>query len=175
MKPPPFLLGATLLFWGWQSGFLIIGAAMAVALESARFVKARWELADEDFSRIWTFCALVFLAAAVYAFTANEGPANFGGFFQNPTPRTQSNAGTSSARTAAALFRWLPMIFFPFVAAQMFSTSETIPLTTISLPLRRRRKKAKNLANSARRDQCSYRLSVFRCVPAGGQRSRRRG
>jgi len=55
MKPPPFLLGATLLFWGWQSGFLIVGAAMAVALESARFVKDRWELADEDLSRIWTF------------------------------------------------------------------------------------------------------------------------
>ncbi|HEU0039701.1 MAG TPA: transglutaminase-like domain-containing protein, partial [Verrucomicrobiae bacterium] len=145
MKPPPLLLGATLLFWGWQSGFFIVGAAMAVALESPRFVKARWELADEDFSRIWTFCALVFLAAAVYAFTANEGPSNFGGFFQNPTPRTQSSAGTSSARTAAALFRWLPMIFFPFVAAQMFSTSETIPLTAISLVLRRRRKQAQKL------------------------------
>ncbi len=69
MKPPPFLLGAALLFWGWQSGFLIVGAVMAVVLEGARLMKARWEFAEDDFSRVWTFCTLLFLAAGVYAFT----------------------------------------------------------------------------------------------------------
>ena len=42
MKPPPFLLGAALLFWGWQTGFLIVGGLMAVALESPRVIRARW-------------------------------------------------------------------------------------------------------------------------------------
>ena len=52
MKTPPFLLAAALLFWGWQTWFLIEGAIMAVVLESSRFIKARWELADDDFARI---------------------------------------------------------------------------------------------------------------------------
>ena len=145
MKPPPLLLGATLLFWGWQSGFLLVGALMAVVLESARVVKARWEVSDEDFSRIWTFCSLLFLAAAVYTFTANEGPSTFSGFFQNPNPMTQRAAGRASSRTGASMGRWLPMFFFAFIAAQVFSTRQTVPLTTISLILRRRRKKAQQL------------------------------
>jgi protein-glutamine gamma-glutamyltransferase len=143
MKPPPLLLGAALVFWGWQSDFLIPGVAMALIVEAARFTKTRWDLSDEDFSRVWTFCSLIFLAASVYAFTSNSGPANFGGWLQNPGFRTQGAAGLSTARTAASMFRWLPMIFFPFLAAQLYSTRETIPLTTISLILQRRWKKAK--------------------------------
>ena len=63
MKTPPLLLGAALLFWGWQAGFLAAGAVMAVLLEGSRFVKTRWEVSDEDFSRIWIFCSVLFLAA----------------------------------------------------------------------------------------------------------------
>lgn len=150
MKPPPFLLGATLAFWGWQSeGFLIAGLLMGLIVESARFVHARWELSDEDFSRVWTFCSLLFLAAGVYAFNQNQGPASFGGWFQDPSFRTQGRAGLSSANTAAAVFRWLPLIFFPFLVAQLFSTRESIPLTMISLILRRRWKKAKQAGKPA--------------------------
>ena len=83
MKPPPLLLGAALLFWGWQTGYLAVGALMAVVLEAPRVVKARWEFADQDFTRIWTFCSLLLLAALVYAFTENRGPAGFSEFFQN--------------------------------------------------------------------------------------------
>lgn len=143
MKPPPFLLGAALLFWGWQSGFLLAGAVMAVVLEGARLVKTRWEFSDDDFSRVWTFCTLVFLAAGVYAFTANDGPSTFGGFFQNPNPLTQRRAGTTSARTGAAMLRWLPMILFPFIAAQTYSTRETIRLSTVSLILRWQARRAR--------------------------------
>ena len=143
MKPPPLLLGAALAFWGWQSEFLIPGLVMALIAEAARFTKARWDFSDEDFSRVWAFCSLIFLAASVYAFTSNSGPASFGSLFQKPGFRTQGAAGLSTARTAASMFRWLPMIFFPFLAAQLYSTRETIPLTTISLILQRRWKKAK--------------------------------
>jgi protein-glutamine gamma-glutamyltransferase len=145
MKPPPLLLGAALLFWGWQAGFLAVGALMAVALEGARWIEARWEFSDEDFTRIWTFCTLLFLAAAVYAFTSNEGPADFRGFFQNPNFFTQRNAGASSARTAASLLRWVPMVFYLFMAAQVYSSREGIPLRTLSLILSARWKKARKL------------------------------
>ena len=145
MKTPPLLLGATLLFWGWQTGFPIAGAILGVLLEAARLFKTRWEFGNEDFQRIWTFCTLLLLASLVYAFTANEGPADFREFFQNPNFSTQREAGTASARTAASVIRWLPMVFFPFIAAQVYSTRGAIPLETISLILRLRWRKARKL------------------------------
>jgi hypothetical protein len=144
MKTPPFVLGVTLLFWGWQTDFLPVGALMGVLLEASRFVKLRWELNDDDFKRIWTFCALLFLAAAVYAFADNGGPESFQKLFGDGDFSDRA-AGSSSAKTAAALIRWLPMIFFLFMAAQVYSSRQEIPLHTISLVLQRRWKRARKL------------------------------
>jgi len=140
MRTPRFLLGAALLFWGWQTDFLAAGALMAVILEAARWTKARWEFSDDDFSRIWTICTLLFLGVTIYAFTDNGGPARFGHFLSNPSYAAQTSAATT--RTASAMLRWLPMVLFFFVMAQAYSTREEIPISTISLILRRRWKKA---------------------------------
>ena len=121
---------------------------MAVALEGALRVKARWDFTDEDFRRIWTFCALLLLGAAIYAFTASGGPSDLRGFFQNPNYVTERNAGNASARTVSALIRWLPMIFFLFMAAQAYSSREGIPPETISLIMRLRWQKARKLGRS---------------------------
>jgi protein-glutamine gamma-glutamyltransferase len=145
MKTPPFLLGAALLFWGWQAGHLVEGAAMAAVLEGAQWIRARWDFTDEDFRRIWTFCALLLLGAAVYAFTASGGASDLGGLLHNPNYVSERNAANSSARTVAALMRWLPMIFFLFVAAQAFSSREGIPQETISVIMRLRWQKARRL------------------------------
>jgi hypothetical protein len=145
IKMPPLLLGATLVFWGWQTHLLPVGILMGIGLESARWIKSRWNFSNEDFNRIWTFCTLLLLAATVYGFTSNEGPSNFGGFFQHPNLRTERGVGTTTAKTAAAVVRWLPMMFFLFVGAQNFSVRQGIPLETISLILRRRWKKARKL------------------------------
>ena len=159
MKTPPLLLGVTLLFWGWQTGHVIAGAAMGAVLESAWLIKARWEFADEDFRRIWTFCALLLLGAALYAFTASDGPSGLRGFLQNPSLATERNAGNASARTVSALIRWLPMIFFLFVAAQAFSSREGVPAETISVILRLRWQRARRLGRplpAARSVDVSY-------------------
>jgi hypothetical protein len=142
VKTPPLLLGVTLLFWGWQTGFLAIGAVMGVVLESSRLIKARWEFSDEDFRRIWAFCSVLVLAALVYGFNSNEGPSQFSRLFQDPTVTNQSGAGTAGARTAITLFRWMPMTLFLVVAAQAYSSREEIPWTAISLILRWRWKRA---------------------------------
>ena len=145
MKTPPLLIGAVLMFWGWQTGFFVVGAVMALVLEGARLTKARWEFSDDDFSRIWTICTLLFLGAALYAFTDNGGPARYGSFFQDPSPATQTSAGAATSRTASAILRWLPMVLFLFVCAQAYSAREEIPLSTISLILRKRWKRAVRL------------------------------
>src|SRR5208283_3041878 len=128
MKAPPFLLGVTLLFWGWQTGFPAVGALLAVTLEGSRWVGARWELSDEDFNRVWSFCTLVVLAAGIFAFGTNAGPGGFGNLFRGPAIAVGTKVGLSGERTATALLRWLPMLFFPLVAAQGFSAIASVPL-----------------------------------------------
>jgi hypothetical protein len=145
MKPPPFLIGVALLFWGWQTDFLYVALLLAAILESPRWITARWEFNNDDFSRIWTFCAVLFFATALYAFTSRDGPADIVGLLRDPSYLARPHAGAASSRTAAALVRWLPMIFFPFIAAQAFSSMEAVPLETISLILRMRWKKARQL------------------------------
>ena len=142
-KTPPLLLGAALVFWGWQSGFLVVGISLGLLLESARFIPARWDLADEDFSRIWTFCSLLALATLVYAFTANDGPDSFGSLFHGANAADRQDAGNASVRTATAMLRWLPMVMFMFVAAQVFNVRESVPLQTISHLVRRSLRQAR--------------------------------
>ena len=129
-KTPPFLLMAALLFWGWQSGYLIFGAVMGAVLESARFVKVRWDLSDADFRRIVNFCTLFTLATMLYVFsTAQEtGGGSHGSFAIAGHP-----VGISRLRAFTTFLQWQPMFLFVFVAAQTFSTCEKIPLTAISL------------------------------------------
>jgi hypothetical protein len=137
MKAPPFLLLAVLLFWGWESGLLVFGAVMGVVLESARVIKARWDLAAEDFRRILAFCILMALGLAVYAFTTNEGGGGLNGLmhaFPVAAARDTSVAATS-------FLRWLPMSLFLFIAAQMFSERQTVPLSAISLIFRWRHRR----------------------------------
>ena len=147
MKPPPLLLGAALLFWGWQTGFLIPGALMAALLEGARLIKVRWELSDEDFSRLWAFCSVLLLAALVFSFNTYVGLSNFTGRGRNPILFPQNGAGQAGARTAIALFRWLPIIFFLFVAAQSYNSNEQIPRSTLLRILRWRWRKADKRAS----------------------------
>ena len=143
VKTPPFLLLAALLFWGWQSGLLLVGAAMGIVLESARFLKARWELSDADFRRILTFCTVLVLATAVYAFTANEEGGSLGGLFHGPG--AAQNASVTGVRASNAFFRWLPMTLFLFMLAQSFSAREKIPWTAISFySLRRAQRERKS-------------------------------
>lgn len=132
MKTPPLLLLATLLFWGWLSDLLIVGAVMGTLLELSRFVKFRWELDDTDFNRIWSFCVVLNLVLIGYVFTNNDA----GG----PGGNTINNAAKSSVLTAIRFLRWLPMTTFPFMFAQAFNERPSVPLTAISLVLRWRRR-----------------------------------
>ena len=145
MKTPPFLVGAALVFWGWEAEFPIVGAVLAGLVEGARWTRWRWELTEKDFGRIWTFCSLVFLAAVVLAFTANQGPADWRGFLQNPSFRTERNVGLAGERTFASVMRWLPMIYYFFLGAQVLSSRQGVPLETVSMILRWRWKRARKL------------------------------
>jgi hypothetical protein len=130
LKVPPLLLGAVLLFWGWESELPLVGAAMGIVLESAWLIKVRWDFSDTDFRRILTFCTLFAFAATLYVFAATQ---EAGGGFHGSALSVGRTMGISSLRASNIFFQWQPMFLFLFVAAQTFSAREKIPLTAISI------------------------------------------
>ncbi len=136
LKTPPLLAGAALLFWGWQTGFLFFAGIMAVMVEASRFTNARWEFSQTDYNRIWNLCAILFLGVAVYCFASNDGAEAVSGMFGTFAKRTAALLKTT--RSVLLLFQWLPVIFFPVIAAQSYGFREKIDFSTFSWLLRRR-------------------------------------
>ncbi len=114
MRTFPFLMGAALLFWGWETRMFLMGATMALVLEGSRVVKIRWEFTNADLNRICDLCFVLFIGAALVLYS-NEDRLIFIFKFS----------------------QWLPMVFFPLMLAQAYGTREAIPLSTLSWVLRR--------------------------------------
>src|ERR1035441_5470964 len=102
MKTPPLLLFAALLFWGWQSDLLLVGALAGVVLEAALVFKGRLDLEDADFHRLWSFCILVSVALAGYIFTTSSEGGGLAGVFHGASVH---NASNSSTLAAVSVFR----------------------------------------------------------------------
>ena len=137
MNTPPFLVLATLLFWGWQTNHLILGAIAGVLLESSRVIKLRWSLTQADFNRLWNVCSVLFLGWAVFLFI-NENAVSFNDFFVNAGRRPE--AIRQAGRSALVWFQWFPMIFLPFILAQAFNEKHEVGLATFSWWLRKQEK-----------------------------------
>ncbi len=163
MKTPPFLLFAALLFWGWQSGMLPVGALAGVVLEAARTFKWRWDLDDSDFHRLWSFCTLIVLVLAGYVFTTS---AEAGGKAEMVHGASVHNASVASLLSATTVLRWLPLAFFPFIAAQIYNIRPSVPLTAVSFALRLRRRRG-DRAFTGRYLDVSYPYFIM-CVFAAG-------
>jgi hypothetical protein len=80
MKTPSFILGASLIFWGWQTNLLIPAVVMALVLEGSRLVTVRWDFAASDFNRISDLCTVIFLGMLIYSFASkNSVPVSHAG------------------------------------------------------------------------------------------------
>jgi hypothetical protein len=120
MKIPALLLGAALMFWGWQTGLWILAALMALIFEASRLIRMRWDLAARDFSRISDGCTILVIILLIYILMSER-----------------------SATFIVVVIQWLPVVLFPLLAAQAFSTSDRIDIRTLFL-LRRKKQKAKD-------------------------------
>ena len=101
------------MFWAWHAQVPVLGVAMAVALEAPRVVRARWRFGTTEFARIADLCTWAFVILAGYL-TFTKGP---------PLPILQ-------------IFEWLPLVWLPLMAAQLFSESGRMPLSALFLMLR---------------------------------------
>lgn len=114
MKTPPWLMGAVLLFWGWENGFLVWGAILAAALEGARFTRTRWDFSNADLNRISDLCAALFLGVALLLYSTQE-----------------------RLLFVFKLAQWLPLCFFPLMLAQAYGNCASMPLSVFWWLLRR--------------------------------------
>ena len=121
MSTPPLLLGAAVMFWGWETGLLLPAAGVALILEGARTVAWRLDLSRPDFNRVSDLCAVLFAGSAAYLFTAGGGMRVGGG-----------------AGALTVLFQWLPLLVAPLVACQVYSATGKVDLSAFFWSLRRK-------------------------------------
>jgi hypothetical protein len=115
MKPPPLMLGAVLLFWGWRTNMLWVGLIAGGLLEVSHLVRGRWAFTDKEFNRLWDICTVLFLGLAVYLRFSED---------------------ISSA--AYKFFEWMPLVFYPMVLGYTYSVRDAVPMKAFSWLLRRK-------------------------------------
>jgi hypothetical protein len=118
MIAPPLLTGATLLFWGWQTGHPLVGAILGVALEIARQLRFRLQLGTDEHANIADLSTIGFVTLAVLL-----------------------SADRGMSRGILEAFIWLPAALSPILAAQLFTESRRIPLSALFRYMRKLRRR----------------------------------
>jgi len=117
VNTPPFLIGAALAFWGWQSGHPIVGALLGVALEVLRALRLRIDLGVKEHSTIADLSTVGFVLLAVLL-AANSG----------------------IGRGILEAFIWQPAALSPIIAAQLITADRRVPLSALFRYMRKLRR-----------------------------------
>lgn len=88
MRTPPFLIGASLVFWGWRNDLWLVGVLTGLVLELSRFISLRWDFTEKDYRRIWDICILLAGGVALYF-----------------------RFGDEAAKIGFRFIQWLPILF----------------------------------------------------------------
>lgn len=110
MKTPIFLLGAALIFWGWQTGLWLFAIPMAVIIEASHWISWRWDFTAADIRRIAMFSLFILIFLIIYISIHNPI------FYLIYT-----------------LLQWLAVALFPLIVAQVYSVEEKIDVTALFL------------------------------------------
>jgi protein-glutamine gamma-glutamyltransferase len=150
------LVGAALLFWGWQTGLLPVAVVLACILEGSRFTKVRWQFSQADLNRIWNLCTFLFLGAFVVAVLSEQGLPFLDNSPRSNSPAARVQALNRTAKSVRLFFEWMPIVFFPIMAAQAYGQDRGFRLTTFSWFLRRRLSQQGLAANEGTEINISY-------------------
>jgi protein-glutamine gamma-glutamyltransferase len=115
MNTTPLLLGAAILFWGWQGDWWLVALPLALLFEGARWIRARADLGEEQQIKLADLNVILIAIAGVYFYVT----------FGNP-------------RAIMLLFQWLPVLLLPIALLQVFGTREAIDLKVLFWSMRRR-------------------------------------
>ncbi len=118
LRPPPYLLGVTLLIWGALADEFLLGTVSALFLEGHQKIQRRFTFSNQDYVRLWNLCVALFLMVAVFQVIGQE---------------------VGRWQITRSFQKWMPMLLFPMVLAQYYSKDRGIPITTFSIVARRKR------------------------------------
>lgn len=107
MNIPPLIIGGAVLFWGAETGRMLIGVVLFLLLEGRSLVKVRYDFDEDDFVKISDLTSLVFLGTVALVLL-NYEPLGF----------------------LRITVSWLPLVLFPLAAAQLYSTGDTVTIGT---------------------------------------------
>ncbi len=117
MTPHSFAVSLSLMFWGWQMGYIWLTIPMILVVESERFSKSKWNFTQSDFNRVADICTVILAGIIIFTITAG------------------------SRRFIIRVLQWMPMAVFPLLVAQLYSTSEKIDISTFFIIARKKAKK----------------------------------
>lgn len=114
MSTPPLLLAAALIFWGQQTGMLLLALPMALILEGCRLTAWRSPLTPGQFNRISDLCTVLFAVLVVYAYSTRTATA-----------------------AIMAIIQWMPLSYLPLLAAQVYSVEGKVDIGALFMSRRR--------------------------------------
>ncbi|MBT5228912.1 MAG: transglutaminase domain-containing protein [Methylococcales bacterium] len=119
---PATLLSVTFLLWGWQIGMWFFTVIFSAVIIGAPYFQWRFHLSEKDLHRMVDITSLLFIATTIYvAITFPPAQAVF------------------------VVTQWLPVILFPLLVVQLYSNIKAIPLSALSMHLRRNKRTCKTL------------------------------
>ena len=110
---PPLLTGASLLLWGWQTGYLPYAVPMALLLELSCWTGWRWPITDQEFNNVADISGVVFFLLVVYIFSRNGADGIF------------------------VILSIMPFILYLLILVQRYSQQGVIKLSALFISLRR--------------------------------------
>ena len=123
MRAPILLTGICLLIWGWQHEALWIAIPLALLAEISPLIKTRFDITRKELNIIFDMSAIFFAGLLVYGIVSESG-----------------------SQAIFLLIFWLPIVLFPMVLVQHYSSQwQQIPLTAISLKARKANKLDKSV------------------------------
>jgi transglutaminase-like putative cysteine protease len=114
VNTPRLFLGATILFWGWQTGQWLVAVPLALALEGAHATTRRWDFSTSDYRHAADLCTVIVLAVGVVLFLV----------FGNPN-------------AVKFWFQWLAIMLLPLALLQAYGAATDIDLSALVWGLRR--------------------------------------
>ena len=141
MKAPRFFLSAVVLFWGWQTNLLWIAICLGIILEYSDIVKSKFDFKIADFNKFIDISTIFLAGTIVLALSIEAKEAIF------------------------ILLKWIPLILFPVMAAQSFSSNGKIDIQSFFLVSRRKKKRNEN--HHSKTIDFSYIYALFSIVSAG--------
>lgn len=113
---PAGILGLALAFWGWQSGLMALSFPLIVLALAPQVVRRRFDFTPQEFHRAVEVCWVLLVGALLMVY----GREAVGNMFRS-------------------VARWLPMILFPALMAQVWSDRGLVPVSAlIPIPTWRR-------------------------------------